>query len=194
MELYIATGNIHKVRELQAIFHTHRLHTPADIGIDFHYEETGDTFFANAYGKAQSLFRTVGMPVIADDSGLSLPALGGEPGVYSARYGSDIYGRRLEAAERNRFLLSRLEGISDRRAFFVCCMVAVLEEYRFYTVQETLHGTIIDTPAGSGGFGYDPVFYLPDRQLTVAQLPEEDKNKISHRGKAGERLARLIDE
>jgi XTP/dITP diphosphohydrolase len=192
MELCIATGNPHKVEELQAIFPDHRLRTPAELGIDFEFEETGSTFFANAYGKAAALYPRAGMPVIADDSGLSLPALGGEPGIYSARYGSELYGRRLEADERNRYLLSRLEGVEERDAFFVCCMVAILAEYRFFCVQETLHGTIIDTPEGEGGFGYDPIFYLPERGATVAQLPEGEKNRISHRGKAGARLARLL--
>jgi XTP/dITP diphosphohydrolase len=135
-----------------------------------------------------------GKPVLADDSGLSLPGLGGEPGVYSARYGSEVYGEKLDAPVRNRYLLSRLKGIEDRRAFFVCCMVAVLEEYRFYTVQETLHGEIVDTPSGRGGFGYDPIFYLPERERTVAQLPEGEKNRISHRGKAGAVLNSLLAE
>ncbi len=193
MELCIATGNPHKVEELQAIFSRHTFRTPAELGIKFEYEETGATFFANAYGKAAALFSQTELPVISDDSGLSLPALGGEPGVYSARYGSEVYGRRLEAPERNRYLLSRLEGVEERDAFFVCCMVAILEEYRFFTVQETLHGTIIDSPAGEGGFGYDPIFYLPRRERTVAQLPEGEKNRISHRGKAGAQLSRLLD-
>ena len=193
MELCIATGNPHKVEELQAIFSRHTLRTPAELGIEFEYEETGSSFFANAYGKAAALSAQTNLPVIADDSGLSLPALGGEPGVYSARYGSKVYGRLLEAPERNRYLLSRLEGIDERDAFFVCCMVAILEQYRFFTVQETLHGTIIDRPAGKGGFGYDPIFYLPRRECTVAQLPEGEKNRISHRGKAGAQLSRLLD-
>jgi XTP/dITP diphosphohydrolase len=194
MELYIATGNPHKVEEMQAIFRDHSLRTPEELGLDFEYEETGTTFFDNAYGKAAELFRLSGKPVLADDSGLSLPGLGGEPGVYSARYGSEVYGEKLDAPARNRYLLSRLKGIEDRRAFFVCCMVAVLEEYRFYTVQETLHGEIVDTPSGRGGFGYDPIFYLPERERTVAQLPEGEKNRISHRGKAGAVLNRLLAE
>ena len=194
MEIYIATENTHKVEELKAIFSDHTLVTPHERGMEYYYEETGSSYFENAYGKAEALFRTVRAPVMADDSGLSVPAIDGAPGVYSSRYGSPGDGQKLETPERNRYLLSKMEGIEDRRAFFVCCMVLILEVYRFFTAQETVNGIITTEPSGTGGFGYDPLFYLPTHECTVAQLPETEKNRISHRGKAGARLCGLIAE
>jgi XTP/dITP diphosphohydrolase len=132
--------------------------------------------------------------VLADDSGLSLPALGGAPGIYSARYGSDLNaaGEELSAEERNSYLLSQIAGRKDRSAFYVCCMVLIIETYRFFTVQETWHGEITDRPAGRGGFGYDPVFYLPEYGMTAAELSEDEKNRLSHRGKAAAMIDRLL--
>ena len=131
--------------------------------------------------------------MIADDSGISVPALGGAPGIYSARYGSDEAGRMLEAEERNAFLLKNMEGKEDWSAFFVCSMVLMLTEYRVFTVQETLNGRLTKEGSGTGGFGYDPVFYLDDRKCTVAELSEEEKNQISHRGKAGAKIKLILD-
>ncbi len=137
-----------------------------------------------------------GRPVIADDSGLCIEALGGAPGIYSARYGSPEGGPDLESGERNSFLLENLKdfsGRAERKATFVCCMTAILSDYRIYSVQETMEGFITDEPYGKGGFGYDPVFFLPKKGMTVAELPENEKNKISHRGRAAEKLGRLLE-
>jgi len=193
MKILVATENTHKMEELSVIFDGHRLLTPKDKGIDYSFEETGTTFLANAKGKAMALFEQAGEPAIADDSGLVVPALGGEPGVYSARYGSPGGGVKLDTSARNQYLLNKMEGIEDRRAFFVCCMVLVLSPERFFIAQETLPGSITHAPRGTGGFGYDPLFYLPDYQKTVAELPETEKNKISHRGLAGIRLRAVLD-
>ena len=193
MEIVLATNNDHKRIEIEKILFPNKILLPGDVGVDFSFDETGVTYFENAYGKAWTLFRQVGKPVIADDSGLSIPALGGEPGIYSSRYGSETAGRILEQGERNRYLLGKLEGVGRREAFFVCCMVLILEEYRFFTAQETVHGEIIHEQAGTGGFGYDPVFYIPEMGKTVAQLDEEVKNRISHRGRAGARIKTIID-
>ena len=193
MEIFLATENRHKVEELGAIFAGHRLVTPGERGIDYYFEETGSSYFENAYGKAMALFEKVVGPVLADDSGLSVPALDGAPGIYSSRYGSPREGQKLETPERNRYLLSKMEGIEERRGFFVCCMVLVLEEYRFLVAQETVDGIITGEPRGEGGFGYDPLFYLPSHECTVAQLSEKEKNRISHRGKAGKRIRTLLD-
>ncbi len=193
MEILVATENTHKMEELSVIFDAHRLLTPLSKGIDFSFDETGETFLANAYGKAMALYRQAGEAVIADDSGLVVPALGGEPGVYSARYGSPGGGVKLDTPARNQYLLDKMVGISDRRAFFVCCMVLVLSPERFFLAQETLPGEIIHAPRGTGGFGYDPLFYLPNYKKTVAELPESEKNKISHRGRAGIRLQAVLD-
>ncbi|MBN2627392.1 MAG: RdgB/HAM1 family non-canonical purine NTP pyrophosphatase [Spirochaetales bacterium] len=193
MEVVLATGNAHKAKELEKILAPHRVLTPADLGLDFDCEETGATYLDNALLKARTLAELTDKPVIADDSGLSLPALGGAPGIYSARYGSEEAGRMLEAPERNDFLLKNLQGIEDRSAFFVCSMVLILSEYRVYAVQETLDGEITSDQSGTGGFGYDPVFYLPEREMTVADLSEEEKNLISHRGKAGAKIKLILD-
>jgi XTP/dITP diphosphohydrolase len=192
VQIVLATANRHKAQELRRVFPGHEIILPSDLGIGFEYEETGDTYLSNALGKAEALFRGVGRPVMADDSGLSVAALDGEPGVLSARYGSEPGGPRLADADRNRYLLGRLDGVSDRRAFFVCCLVLVTGDYRFFVAQETVQGVIAQEPAGTGGFGYDPLFYLPERGLTVAQLTDAEKDRISHRGRAAARLAPLM--
>ncbi len=192
MVIVLASGNRHKLSEIAAVLDSVDLKLPEDIGINFSYEETGDTFLANAYGKAGHLYSQARVPVLADDSGLVVPALGGEPGVHSARYGSGPDGRRLDTAERNNYFLSRMEGIEDRTAYFVCCMVLIFEHSRFVVAQETLPGEITLEPIGSGGFGYDPVFFLPPESATVAQLSAERKNEISHRGRALMRIKREL--
>lgn len=209
MRLLLATNNDHKRRELDAILGGHELLLPADLGVQFSHEETGDTFRDNALGKALALWRQVaGSPrgrtenaatgallgVIADDSGLSVSALDGRPGVYSARYGSEPGGPDLADADRNALLLSELEGVADRHAHYTCCMALVLEPDRYYLCQETWHGEIADAPSDGGhGFGYDPIFRLPSEGLTVAEIAPERKNRISHRGKAARDLATIIE-
>ncbi len=193
MEIIFATGNAHKAQEIQEIMKEHKILIPADLGIPFEYEETGSTFFENSFGKAMHLYKLTGKPVIADDSGLCVSALGGAPGIYSARYGSSPGKPDLDSPSRNKLLLEKLEGEENREAFFVCSMVFVLDEHRFYGVQETIAGKIITESRGEKGFGYDPVFYLPERGKTIAQLPAEIKNRISHRGLAGEKMALLIN-
>lgn len=194
MEVILATGNTHKARELQQILSPHKVLIPADLGINFDCEETGTTYLANAMLKAETLYKLAGRPVLADDSGISLPALGGAPGIYSARYGSDVFKRMLEADERNRYLIENLKDKDDWSAFFVCSMVLMVSDYRFYTVQETMEGMITERVAGQGGFGYDPVFYLKKYNMTVAEISEEDKNRISHRGKAGKKIKLILDD
>ena len=192
----LATNNKHKKLELQQILSSVELKTPEDIGVDFDCDETGTTFLENSMLKAQTLFDLTGKPVIADDSGLCVEGLDGGPGIYSARYGSPSGGPDLESPERNRFLLDNMKHLSgpeERKAFFVCCMTAIIDEYRVYTVQETMKGFIADEPYGKGGFGYDPVFFLPQYGKTVAELPDDEKNKISHRGRAAVKLAGLLE-
>lgn len=172
-----------------------RLHTvllPEETGVSFSYEETGETFLDNAMGKACHLHEITGEPALADDSGLCVPALGGSPGVFSARYGSDVEGV-LTDSDRNEYLLENMKEISDRRAFFVCSMVLLFDENRYFVAQETVHGEITLSPQGSSGFGYDPLFFLPEFGRTAAQLTSDEKNAISHRGKAAAAIARLIE-
>ena len=191
MEIILASGNRHKLYELKEILKNHTLLLPEDIGINFDFEETGSTFLENSQGKAFALFNQVNRPVIADDSGLNVAALNGEPGIYSARYGS-INGIELEAQVRNLYLLDKLKDKSDLSAEFICCMTLILDKNRFFSVQESFKGEITRESSGINGFGYDPIFFLPEYGKTVAELPEKDKNKISHRGKAGYRMASLL--
>jgi XTP/dITP diphosphohydrolase len=192
MEIILASGNRHKLFELKEILKGHTLLLPEDIGIDFDFDETGSTYLENSQGKAFALYNQVNRPVLADDSGLNVAALGGEPGIYSARYGSKN-GVNLEASERNLFLLEKLQGKNNLSAEFICCMTLVLDKNRFFVVQESFKGEITRNSTGINGFGYDPVFFLPEYGKTVAELPENEKNKISHRGKAGYRIAGLLD-
>ncbi len=196
MELLLATGNPHKKEELSRILHPHRVLIPSDLGISFDAEETGTTYLENSLIKARTLRElSGGRTVLADDSGLSVPALGGAPGVYSARYGSDESGGELEASQRNQLLLTNMADIQegDREAFFVCCMALILSDYRVFTAQETFSGTIALKPYGAGGFGYDPIFHLSERNCSVAELDAEEKDRISHRGRAGLRIKAVLD-
>ena len=193
MEIILASGNRHKLFELKEILKGHTVLLPEDIGIDFDFEETGSSYLENSYGKAYALFNQINRPVLADDSGLSVAALDGAPGIYSARYGSKD-GVMLEAPERNLFLLQQLKEMEDLSAEFICCMTLVLEKNRFFVAQESFKGEITKNSTGVNGFGYDPVFYLPEYGKTVAELPEIEKNRISHRGKAGYRIARFLED
>ncbi len=206
MDILLASANQHKLRELRMIFAGHRVITPPELGVVFEYEETGNTFFANAYGKAFAFFELLRRQcarsdgpdpaaddtlVIADDSGICVEALGGGPGVYSARFGGDQGASSDE--ERTSLLLQRLEGAGNRRAHYVCCMVGIRGVDRFYCAQETWHGEIARRRSnGKGGFGYDPVFLLSDRGVTVADISDADKHALSHRGKAARALYALL--
>lgn len=185
--------------------------TPEDVGVAYEYDETGITFFENSYGKARGLWaflhgetlpgvtasrvaperQLANLTVIADDSGIVVPALGG-PGVYSARYGRDA-GVATDA-ERTLHLLSQLGGSTEREAYYVCCMVAVYGENRFAVVQEQWDGVVAEAPSdGKGGFGYDPVFFLAEFGCTAADISSEQKHAISHRGKAARAIARALN-
>jgi XTP/dITP diphosphohydrolase len=191
MRIVAATQNQHKLREFRSILKgTVEIISPEDLNLRYRYDESGNTYLENAVGKAEALFDLIKeqdydeeLWVLSDDSGLSVPALDGAPGIYSARYGSEG-GKKLEPGERNRYLLNKMEDLQDRSAFYVCCMVLVISSYRVYTVQETWDGEIRKSPKGAGGFGYDPVFLLPEG-LTAAEIPGKEKNIRSHRGKAG---------
>jgi XTP/dITP diphosphohydrolase len=190
-ELVVATNNAHKVRELTRLFPGVRLFTPSELGVDFQFEETGSTYLDNALGKALHLYAQVGRPVLADDSGLEVPALGGDPGIRSSRYGSRPGGPKLTDADRCRLLLAKAEGLADRSCYFVCCIALVLEGPRFFTAQEVCRGQLAREPRGSGGFGYDPIVYIPERGKTVAELGDRQKDRLSHRGRASRRVRAL---
>ncbi len=187
MDIVLASNNPHKLTEVARLFRGHVVRAPADIGVPFAFEENGSTFLENAIGKARALFDACRIPVLADDSGLCVPALGGEPGVFSSRYGSNG-GKILSTPERNAYLLSRMGGVADRGAYFVCCMVLFLGEERYLVAQETVRGTVATAPRGDHGFGYDPLFLVPGMGKTIAELPAGEKDRLSHRGRAARRI------
>ncbi|MFN2311003.1 MAG: non-canonical purine NTP pyrophosphatase [Spirochaetia bacterium] len=207
MDILLASGNAHKLREMSAVFPKHRLLTPTDFGIEaFSPTEDAPNFHGNALIKARALHAAVLMrqgrgtavpPILADDSGICVDALNGSPGIFSARYGSDREHAPRNDAERTALLLQDLSAVTEptkRSAYYVCAMVLLWCPERFYCVQETWVGRITFSPStGTGGFGYDPVFFLPDQGRTVADISPEEKNKLSHRGKAAARIAPLLD-
>ena len=191
MHIYLASGNRHKQEEFAAILKGHCISLPTDAGVIFDPEETGTSFLENALLKARVLYESVQCPVIADDSGLCIDALGGKPGIYSARYGMKD-GVQLDAHARNTLVLQQMEGIKKRSCRFVCCIAVMLDANRFFTVQETCEGIIAESESGEHGFGYDPIVYLPRIGKTVAELTSQEKNELSHRGKAGRIVAQLL--
>ena len=191
MKIYLASGNVNKKKEVQELLPSHKIVLPKDEGIEFDPEETGSSFFENAMIKAKALYDIVKAPVLADDSGICIDFLKGAPGVHSARYGS-VEGEHVSAEAGINKVLAELKGVKDRSARFACCMVFLLDENRFYSVQETCEGHITGAPSGSGGFGYDPIFFVEKFGKTFAELTSEQKNSISHRGMALKAIIKLI--
>ncbi|HJH62903.1 MAG TPA: XTP/dITP diphosphatase [Firmicutes bacterium] len=181
MKLVLASQNGKKLQEMAQILSQLGVEVclQRDVGVNVEVEETGTTFEENARLKAQAVMEASGLPAIADDSGLCVDALGGAPGVYSARYG----GPGLDDAGRCRLLLENLRG-QPRAAKFVSVITCCLPDGTVLTARGECPGTIAFTPMGEGGFGYDPVFFLPQLKKTFAQLSPEEKNAISHRGQA----------
>lgn len=173
------------------MFPEHRLVLPDDEGITFSFEETGKTYFENSCGKAEALYKIVKAPVLADDSGLSVDCLDGAPGIYSARYGNEA-GLSLTPAEQMDRLLKTLEKADNRKAAFVCCLTLITGPMRFFSVQETMTGSIAREKSGRGGFGYDPIFLPDGSSRTLACYTPEEKAAVSHRGKAAAALHRLL--
>jgi XTP/dITP diphosphohydrolase len=184
MRLVVATTNHGKLREIKA-----RLkETPIEVeGVDTHPEwkpavEDGATFAQNARKKAQAIAAQSGMLCLADDSGLEVDALEGRPGVHSARFAHT----EATDAENNAYLLECLQGVpaSERGAAFVCVMALCAPDGECHMFEGKLSGAILGAPEGSGEFGYDPLFWLPEKEMSLAQLALQDKNRISHRGLA----------
>lgn len=184
MELILASNNQGKLREIQAILEPYgiKVRTAAQAGFTEDIEETGKTFEENARLKALTVARALNLPALADDSGLVVEALGGEPGVYSARYS----GPGATDKSNNAKLLDAMEGAppEKRAAAFMCVMVCCKPGGESIMAQGRFQGRIAEQPAGQSGFGYDPLFEIPDLGRTAAQLSPEEKNAISHRGKA----------
>ncbi len=173
-----ATGNAHKLREIRAIFAGVNILSEREAGFAGEIEETGGTFLENALIKARAVCKATGLPALADDSGLCVEALGGAPGVRSARYsgGGDAENRAL--------LLKNLAGTADRRAHFACAVALVFPDGREVTAEGRTEGEILSEERGSNGFGYDPLFYSTDLEKSFAEADEAEKNAVSHRGRA----------
>lgn len=182
--LIFATGNegkMHEIREILADTYPEIL-SMKEAGIRVDVEENGTTYEENALIKARAVAAACGELVLADDSGLEIDYLGKEPGVYSARY----LGEDTPYSVKNAELIRRLEGVpeEERTARFVCAIAAVLPDGRELTVRATIEGRIGYEERGSNGFGYDPIFYVPELGRSTAELTKEEKNQVSHRGKA----------
>lgn len=194
MKILFASGNSHKRDELNKILDGYTLILPKELGIEIDVEETGSTYLENALLKAEALYNlSGGLPVLSDDSGISVEELDGAPGIYSARYGKDVLGSDISSVDQYEYLLKNMEGKANRKAAFICCMVLILDKNRVFTIQESFEGELTHKAVGSGGFGYDPIFFVPQMGKTAAELTEDEKNQISHRGKAGYRIKRLLD-
>ena len=192
MKVIIASHNQGKIKEFNEMF------VPLDMEVqsllDYpelaEVEETGDTFEANARLKAEQIAKELNCIALADDSGLVVPALNGEPGIYSARYS----GEPKDDTRNNQKLLARLaeENATDRSAYFVSCIVVAHPEMESLVVEGRAHGRILEELRGIDGFGYDPLFYSEEKQSTFAEIPLSEKNKISHRAKATAKLLDLL--
>ena len=178
----LASKNQHKLVEMRDILSAQGVEVvlESDVGVDVDVEETGTTFEENSLLKAKAVMEASGLPAIADDSGLAVDALGGAPGVYSARYG----GEELDDAGRYRLLLENMRGQLDRRCKFVSVITLCMPNGDVISARGECPGTLAYAPQGENGFGYDPVFFAPEKKKTFAQLTAEEKNAISHRGNA----------
>lgn len=161
----------------------------SELGLDVEVEETGETFAENAGLKARAVMKASGLPAIADDSGLCVDALGGGPGVYSARYGGDI-----SDGEKVQLLLANMRGTPTRAAHFSCAVVCAFPDGTELTAEGRVDGSIAYAPMGTDGFGYDPVFFYPPAARTFAQMTREEKAAVSHRGNALREFAEKLKE
>lgn len=190
-QVVIATKNKGKAKDFEALFTPlgYEVVTMFDVAPDMEIEETGTTFEENAILKAEALAEALQMLVIADDSGLAIDALNGEPGVYSARYAGD------HDDEANIIkVLEKLQGVPEeqRTARFCCALAVAGPQLETYTVFGTCEGIILEDKRGTNGFGYDPIFYVPQLQRAMAELSPEEKGAISHRGNAIRKLADVL--
>lgn len=191
MKLLIASNNKGKLIEIKEILGGlySDLVTPADIGLDMDVDEDGDTFRANATKKAVAFMQAAGMDALADDSGLCVDALGGLPGVHSARFA----GGHGDDQANNDLLLDKMKNQTNRRAQFVSCVVLARTDGTVLSAQAESEGLILDAPRGQGGFGYDPLFFDEQHQKTYAEMTSEQKHAISHRGHALRMLVDLLN-
>ena len=203
MRIVFATGNKDKMKEIRRILGglDCEIFSMKEVGVDEDVDENGSTFSENACIKAKAISEALKLKdpemakdtvVLADDSGLEIDFLGGEPGIYSARY----LGKDTPYTEKNSIILDRLKDVKDedRTARFVCAIAAVLPDGRCLDTRGTMEGRIGYEIAGENGFGYDPIFFLPEYGKTSAEISPDEKNAISHRGKALRAMAELLGE
>lgn len=193
MRLVLASNNPGKLREMRALLAPlgHEVLAQAELGIE-EAEEPYDSFLENALAKARHASRASGLPALADDSGLCVDALGGAPGVHSAYFAGRAGGREARDARNNAKLLASLQD--ERKAHYRCVMAFVrsADDPAPLVAEGEWHGEIARAPRGANGFGYDPLFLVPGRGLTAAELADDEKNRLSHRGRAAARLAELL--
>ena len=185
MRVVLASKNKHKLVEISKITEKFgfELVLQSELGVDIDVEETGTTFEENSLLKAEAVMKATGLPALADDSGIAVDALNGEPGIYSARYGFD---ENLDDWGRLQLLLKNTECVPDgqRQAQFVCVISFVTPEGKVIQARGEIHGELTREPAGENGFGYDPIFYYPPLEKTTAELTPDEKNAVSHRANA----------
>ena len=193
MKLIIASNNTHKIHEIKQILSGKfdEILSLREAGVDHETVEDGKTFMENALKKAREIAAITGQASLADDSGLCVRALGGEPGIYSARYAGKK-GEHTCDSDNNALLLENMRDKTDRSAYFTCAIALVYPDGREVCAEGFMHGSILDAPRGKAGFGYDPLFLPTAETRTVAELSDEEKNAISHRGDALKNLLAKI--
>lgn len=187
--LVLASGNKSKIKEISDMLPQFKVVGYKTLGEDFEIEETGETFFDNALIKAKTVSLKYNLPCLADDSGLKVDALSGAPGVYSARYAGTG-----DDEDNNDLLLKNMRGVKDRRAQFICCAVFYMPNGETFSETCETAGEILEERKGTSGFGYDPVFYSYDLKKSFGLATEEEKNSVSHRGRAIRKIAAKISE
>ena len=188
-KLVIATANNHKLKEIESLFKgtviKEILSMPSDIG---EIIEDGNTFIENSLIKVRTVYNHTKLPSLADDSGLCVNALGGKPGIYSARYGGETLGYK----EKMQMLLNELKDKEDRTAYFITSAVCVLDDNYYIAVEGIVNGKIIENPRGFEGFGYDPIFQPDGYNITYAEMSLEEKNSMSHRALAMNKMKNIL--
>jgi len=188
MKVVAATGNRHKLIEIREILQDFEILSQSEAGFAGEVEETGTTFTENAFIKARAVCASTGLPALADDSGLCVRALGGAPGVFSARYSGK------GDAENRKLLLKNLDGAADRSAKFVSAVALVFPDGREFCAVGETEGEITHEERGTNGFGYDSLFFSKDLKKTFAEATEEEKNSVSHRGRALQKLKEILEQ
>ena len=195
MKVVLASKNKHKLVEISKITEKFgfELVLQSELGVDIDVEETGTTFEENSFIKAEAVMKATGLPALADDSGIAVDALNGEPGIYSARYGFDD---SLDDWGRLQLLLKNTENVPDgqRQAQFVCVITMITPDETVIQARGEIHGELLREPRGENGFGYDPIFYYPPLGKSTAELSPEEKNEVSHRANALKEFYRKLKE